>query len=178
MPAAVAVRCSLARAAVSTAGLAALQIKGLSCLVPHPKAGAAHASCRLHSAQHHTCTCFNISWIPQGRLVQDERETPSGEAGQAPWPVQLCLSNGHMHSADLVISAIGVQPNTAWLPQSLPRDSSDGGILVDRCAFITQLLLACDTAFMAPAAAPRLKQDSCGPPEVPAMFLACRLMLK
>ena len=75
-------------------------------------------------------------------VAQDERETRSEEAGQAPWPVQLRLSNGHVHDADLVISAIGVQPNTAWLPKSLPRDPSDGGILVDRCAALAQPLLA------------------------------------
>ncbi|KAL3152549.1 hypothetical protein ABBQ32_001576 [Trebouxia sp. C0010 RCD-2024] len=48
------------------------------------------------------------------------------------WPVSVYLSNGKSYGADLVISAIGVQPNTAWLPQEIKRDAIDGGVTVDR----------------------------------------------
>lgn len=53
-----------------------------------------------------------------------------GEARQ--WPVTVYLSNGKSYSADLVISAIGVEPNTGWLPQDIKRDANDGGVIVDR----------------------------------------------
>ena len=46
--------------------------------------------------------------------------------------MQIRLSNGHTHNADLVISAIGVQPTTTWLPKGLHTDPQDGGVLVDR----------------------------------------------
>lgn len=45
----------------------------------------------------------------------------------------VSLSNGKSYGADLVISAIGVEPNTSWLPEEVKRDASDGGIVVDRC---------------------------------------------
>ena len=50
------------------------------------------------------------------------------------WPVTVCLSNGKSYGADLVISAIGVEPNVGWLPEEIKREASDGGVLVDRCA--------------------------------------------
>jgi hypothetical protein len=50
------------------------------------------------------------------------------------WPVAVHLTNGHSHPADLVISAIGVAPDTSWLPTSLDRDDSEAGVLVSRQA--------------------------------------------
>lgn len=54
------------------------------------------------------------------------------EGGEQEWPVTVHLSNGKSYGADLVISAIGVEPNTSWLPEEVKRDASDGGIVVDR----------------------------------------------
>ena len=48
------------------------------------------------------------------------------------WPVRVQLSNGRSYGADLVISAIGVDPNASWLPHELQREPTDGGVLVDR----------------------------------------------
>ena len=42
------------------------------------------------------------------------------------------LSSGRSYGADMVISAIGVDPNASWLPQELQKEASDGGVLVDR----------------------------------------------
>ena len=48
------------------------------------------------------------------------------------WPVYVRLTNGMVYGADLVVSAIGVQPNISWLPQEVAVDEEHGGILVDR----------------------------------------------
>lgn len=62
-----------------------------------------------------------------------EQQTVNSAGDQdAAWPVTVCLSNGKSYGADLVISAIGVEPNTGWLPEEVRRDKSDGGIIVDR----------------------------------------------
>ncbi|KAK9860342.1 hypothetical protein WJX84_006237 [Apatococcus fuscideae] len=45
--------------------------------------------------------------------------------------VQVLLSNGHRHAADLVVFATGVVPNTGWLPPELERGPADGGVAVD-----------------------------------------------
>jgi len=63
--------------------------------------------------------------------MQSSRGLPAGDQDAA-WPVTVCLSNGKSYGADLVISAIGVEPNTGWLPEEVRRDKSDGGIIVDR----------------------------------------------
>ncbi|KAK9845833.1 hypothetical protein WJX81_003814 [Elliptochloris bilobata] len=58
--------------------------------------------------------------------------TGSGCAQGTPvWPARLDLSNGRSYSVDLVISAIGVDARSAWLPLQLERCEDDGGILVD-----------------------------------------------
>ncbi|DBB05673.1 hypothetical protein WJX77_005847 [Trebouxia sp. C0004] len=63
--------------------------------------------------------------------AEQQRVNSLGDQDSA-WPVTVCLSNGRSYGADLVISAIGVEPNTGWLPQEVRRDESVGGIIVDR----------------------------------------------
>ena len=65
----------------------------------------------------------------------------------AEWPVTVCLSNGKSYGADLVISAIGVDPNTGWLPEEVCRDERDGGIIVDRYACLYLLTSGSDNSF-------------------------------
>ena len=48
------------------------------------------------------------------------------------WPLEVEFNNGRRLGADLVISAIGVIPNTGWLPKEVPTATGDGGVLVDR----------------------------------------------
>ena len=75
-------------------------------------------------------TC-NTGHVGIAQLDEDQMQgSASQEDGQ--WPVTVHLSNGKSYGADLVISAIGVQPNTAWLPDEIRRDEKDGGICVDR----------------------------------------------
>ncbi|KAA6429030.1 MAG: hypothetical protein FRX49_01140 [Trebouxia sp. A1-2] len=62
---------------------------------------------------------------------EQQRVNKEGDQDGA-WPVTVCLSNGKTYGADLVISAIGVEPNTGWLPEQVRRGESDGGIIVDR----------------------------------------------
>ncbi len=47
------------------------------------------------------------------------------------WPIEVSLSNGQRHRADFVVCAIGVEPNTDWLPPELERSPDDAGLLVD-----------------------------------------------
>ena len=68
------------------------------------------------------------------RSTESQAGHDSGEGTH--WPVTVCLSNGKSYGADLVISAIGVEPNTAWLPEEIKRDPDDGGIIVDRCSLM------------------------------------------
>ena len=63
--------------------------------------------------------------------------------------MRVRLTNGHVHEADLVISAIGVQPNLAWLPGTLRRDPEGGGILVNRRGLPTVHAPACVTSCLA-----------------------------
>ena len=65
--------------------------------------------------------------------TEQQRVNNAGDTDAA-WPFTVCLSNGKSYGADLVISAIGVEPNTGWLPEEVCRDESDGGIIVDRYA--------------------------------------------
>lgn len=51
------------------------------------------------------------------------------------WPVIVSLSNGRLHGADIVISAIGVEPSTGGLPEEISRDRRDGGVIVDRYVY-------------------------------------------
>lgn len=63
--------------------------------------------------------------------TEDAANSASRDQGGA-CPVTVYLSNGKQYCADLVISAIGVQPNTGWLPEEISRDAEDGGVIVDR----------------------------------------------
>ena len=47
------------------------------------------------------------------------------------WPLHVLLSNGHVYGADAVLCALGVTPDTSFLPPTLPR-GADGGLVVDR----------------------------------------------
>ena len=62
-----------------------------------------------------------------------QREAPNAKPGAPPWPARLELSNGRSYGVDLVVSAIGVEVRSAWLPAELERCAEDGGILVDAC---------------------------------------------
>lgn len=48
------------------------------------------------------------------------------------WPVYVRLSNNKIYGADLVISAIGVQPNSSWVAKEMQLSTEDNGIVVDR----------------------------------------------
>lgn len=45
--------------------------------------------------------------------------------------VREVVTNAARHPADLVVSAIGVVPNTEWVGAAIPRDPKSGAILVD-----------------------------------------------
>lgn len=55
---------------------------------------------------------------------------PPGGAGADPWPLHVLLSNGRLYGADAVLCALGVTPDTAYLPSDYPR-GADGGLTVD-----------------------------------------------
>ncbi|KAJ0403772.1 hypothetical protein P43SY_006315 [Pythium insidiosum] len=55
-------------------------------------------------------------------------ETPERE--QESWPIVVKLSNGKCWACDVVVTAMGVEPNTEWLPHELRR-GPNGGILVN-----------------------------------------------
>lgn len=76
---------------------------------------------------------------------EQQRVNKEGDQDGA-WPVTVCLSNGKTYGADLVISAIGVEPNTGWLPEQVRRGESDGGIIVDRYACLYLLINESDTS--------------------------------
>eukprot|EP00891_Asterochloris_glomerata_P002918 jgi/Astpho2/2918/fgenesh1_pg.00050_%23_160_t len=66
----------------------------------------------------------SVELTPQKR----KRDAADGDS----WPLEVEFSDGRRLGADLVISAIGVTPNTSWLPKEVPTAIGDGGILVDR----------------------------------------------
>lgn len=68
----------------------------------------------------------------QSTLNAENAANNAGGDQDGEWPVTVYLSNGKQYCADLVISAIGVQPNTGWLPEEISRDAEDGGVIVDR----------------------------------------------
>lgn len=61
------------------------------------------------------------------------------------FPVTAVLSNGNMYGADVIISAIGVHPNTEWLAEEVEL-ADDGGVLVDRnmCSSVADVHAAGD----------------------------------
>ena len=60
--------------------------------------------------------------------VVEEGESQEGEGEN--WPVTAILSDGERVGADLVISCIGVSPNTTWLPEGKFDLAEDGGLRV------------------------------------------------
>lgn len=66
----------------------------------------------------------SVELTPQKR----KRDAADGDS----WPLEVEFSDGRRLGADLVISAIGVTPNTSWLPKEVPTAIGDGGIIVDR----------------------------------------------
>lgn len=45
--------------------------------------------------------------------------SPTTDAQEQPWPVHAKLTNGTVHGVDVVVSAIGVAPNVAWVGGAL-----------------------------------------------------------
>ncbi|KAL0044297.1 hypothetical protein WJX82_009836 [Trebouxia sp. C0006] len=84
-----------------------------------------------HPTQPHAGPSEHQSASQTSSDTEQQRVNSAGDQDAA-WPVTVCLSNGKSYGADLVISAIGVEPNTGWLPEEVCRDESDGGIIVDR----------------------------------------------
>jgi hypothetical protein len=58
---------------------------------------------------------------------------PGGGDDKVDWPLQVLLSNGHVYGCDFIVSATGTDPaaHLAWVPPSLLRSTTDGGLLVD-----------------------------------------------
>ena len=47
-------------------------------------------------------------------------------------PLKVRLTNGAEYEVDVIVSAIGVVPNTAWLDGALQLDPQNQGIVVGR----------------------------------------------
>ena len=72
----------------------------------------------------------NLNVVYNIKLV--DTVEPSKDDSASEWPVYAVLSNGERIGADLVISCVGVLPNTTWIPKDKGFEfSSDGGLLVD-----------------------------------------------
>ena len=67
-----------------------------------------------------------------GREELTPQKRKRGAADGDSWPLEVEFSDGRRLGADLVISAIGVIPNTSWLPKAVATATGDGGIIVDR----------------------------------------------
>ncbi len=91
------------------------------------------ASPMQHRTDPHAASSQHQSASQPNSDAEQQRVNSVGDQDAA-WPVTVCLSNGKSYGADLVISAIGVEPNTGWLPEEVCRHESDGGIIVDRYA--------------------------------------------
>lgn len=84
-----------------------------------------------------TCHCINDPInTPHAPLLKESThpflKTQERVFDSAASPVLVTLDNGNVHQVDVVVAAIGVEPNTDWVPAELER-APDGGILVDRC---------------------------------------------
>lgn len=95
------------------------------CSNPLPPDHVAYSTRQHSAAQHSTEQPASNNSSRGSNAQRDEEERQE-------WPVTVHLSNGKSYGADLVISAIGVEPNTSWLPEDIKRDASDGGVVVDR----------------------------------------------
>ena len=71
----------------------------------------------------HVLSCFHCRTGMNGAAESN--------AGQPNWPLKVTLSNGHSYGADLVVAAIGVEPNVEWVAPEVTR-ANDGGLLVSR----------------------------------------------
>lgn len=77
-------------------------------------------------------TSVNLQGMLEGRSVTVEYccEVKSLAEGKDGWPVAVELSNSKVYGCDLIVSATGVTPNTAFLGNKLEL-ASDGGIKVN-----------------------------------------------
>ena len=82
--------------------------------------------------------------------ITNVADAPPGSAH----PLTVTLSNGDVVQADAVVSAIGVEPDTQWLPSTLAR-APDGGLWIDSDAATSApgLYAAGDAASVRPTAA-------------------------
>lgn len=92
-----------------------------------------------------------------GRLDVRLRATVAAVADAPPGsahPLVVTLSSGDVVHADAVVSAIGVEPDTQWLPSTLAR-APDGGLWIDSDAATSApgLYAAGDVATVRPCAA-------------------------
>ena len=102
--------------------------------------GATSGTAQESTAQHDSAQMqgdVTRSTAQEGTSQRDDNHM-QGSASQedSQWPVTVHLSNGKSYGADLVISAIGVEPNTGWLPHEITKDAKDGGICVDRYTWL------------------------------------------
>ena len=57
---------------------------------------------------------------------------PLSSPSSPPFPLRVTLSDGSPpFECDAVVAAVGVRPDTRWLPGGLERSPADGGVLVD-----------------------------------------------
>ena len=89
------------------------------------------SNCGIHQQQP-SRGCGLGTWVGMNVQVPVREAERQGVFDGRDWPVHVRLTNGKVYGADLVISAIGVQPNTRWLPPDIALDEEAGGILVDR----------------------------------------------
>jgi len=62
----------------------------------------------------------------------EDNSGSTGNGPRPPFPLLVALSDGSgPFECDAVVAAVGVRPDTSWLPPSLERSPSDGGVLVD-----------------------------------------------
>lgn len=71
--------------------------------------------------------------LPTGLQVSPQEAERQGVFDGRQWPVYVRLTNGKVYGADLVISAIGVLPNTSWMEPGVALDPETSGIVVNRC---------------------------------------------
>ena len=62
--------------------------------------------------------------------VKDNKEAKSSSSSSFPLLVTLS-DDSPPFECDAVVSAVGVRPDTSWLPRELERSPADGGVLVD-----------------------------------------------
>ena len=73
-----------------------------------------------------------VTAVEDNDMPSSSPSSSSSSPSSSSFPLRVTLSDGSPpYACDAVVAAVGVRPDTSWLPSELERSLADGGVLVD-----------------------------------------------